>query len=579
MSRVSQWWSSISYLPNWGNPLRYFMSSTIGITAGVLFGRERPRIVWENIETAYADQENNRIAISALMLSEKESERPNKLFSKADAMGAVLGCLVHELAHFVFSPAKISELLNSGIPFNKFTSAIANIVEDVFIEDAIVKRESSFGWMIKMEWDYVFPADKVQEFVDAWDAKSLVDLGAVIGIMIAWKNHNIDFVMRSPLEETLYNMLMSVKGMYNLQDRKDLVEKIIRFLLDARKEETGEDLEQIMNDKSDAAEKLDEAIKELIRQLSDNIKFDTEGEPVDVVASSRPVSGLVEALPSEIDFKFDNFSVDGKIIISWVVPAYGSGTKLTYNPKWREFKRFAADQGTVRRVRGTAGMTGKLTHPANLNRDGKIFSSAKMMAPNGITGLNGAPQDIILVDGSGSMGGSISGGGSKISEALRAAQGAVDGLIEAKHRTAVFAHSTDNFGAIEGCVMYILKNFADGPAAAAVSISKMNEIGAQSSNADSFAIQAAASKFVRDGSPMRLWVISDGQPACSLYSGDGGIRETKRVVDKLRKEGVEIYSFSIDAAAMVPNNEIYGTKNNFNAQDINVVRQVMKRFV
>lgn len=581
MSRVTKWWSSVSYLPQWGHPLRYFMSGTIGITAGILMGRDKPQVVWENIETAYADQGKNKIAISAMMLSEKESERPNKSFNKADSMGAVLGCLVHELAHFVFSKPKISDLLNPGVPLNEFTATIANLVEDFFIEDAIVKREVTFGWMIKMAWDYIFPADEIKKRLEKWDGTSLVDLNAALDVMICWKNHNYDFTFRSEFEENLYNLFMSVKGMYDYQSRKDLIEKIIRLLLDTRKEETGEDLEQIMKQQGEELEKLEEELRKLIQLiLDDAANFDVEGELIDVNVKTRPVYGSEDALPNESEAKFEDFSTAGNIIVSWVSPSGSARGKLTYDPKWREFKRFAADMGTVRRIRGTAGMTGKLTHPANLNQNGKIFSNARTMAPNGSTGLEGATQDIILVDLSGSMGGSIRGGGTKFEEALKAAQGATDGLIEAKHRVAVYGHTTGSITpGVEGCTMYILKNFADGPDAAAQAIFNMNALGAQNSNADGFAIEAAGAKFVHNGSPMRLWVISDGQPACSLYSGEEGIRKTKKAVDDLRKKGIEVYSFSIDYNAIEPNNRIYGLKNNFNAQDINVVRQVMKRFV
>lgn len=581
MSRVTKWWSSVSYLPNWGDPLRYFMSGTIGITAGIIMGDEKPRIVWENIDTAYADQTNNKIALSALVLSEKESERPNKSFSKADAMGAILGFVTHELAHFAFSKPKISDLLNPGVPLNELTATVANLVEDFFIEDAIVKREVTFGWMIKMAWDYIFPANEIKERLEKWDGVSLVDLDAALDVMICWKNHNHDFTFRSEFEENLYNLFMSVKGMYDYQSRKDLVEKIIRLLLDTRKEETGEDLEEIMKRQGEELERLEEALKKLLKLiLDDALSFDPEGELIQVNVKRRPVYGKDSALPNESEIEFEDFSVAGNIIVSWVSPKGIGRGKLTYNPKWREFKRFAADMGTVRRIRGTAGMTGKLTHPANLNQNGKIFSNARTMAPNGSTGLEGATQDIILVDLSGSMGGPVRGGGTKFEEALKAAQGATDGLIEAKHRVAVYGHTTGGVApGVEGCTIFIMKSFADGPEAAATAMYHLNQLGAQSSNADSYAVEAVGAKFVRDGSPMRLWVISDGQPACSLYSGEEGIRKTKKAVDALRKKGVEVYSFSIDGSALDANDQIYGKKNNFNAQDIDVVRKVMRRFV
>lgn len=583
MGRINSWWSSISYLPNWGQPLRYFMSGTIGMTAGILFGNDKPRIVWENIDTAYAAQDQNKIAISASMFSEIPSQRLNPSASKSFTMEACLGFLAHEMAHFVWSPAKITGLLNPGVKMNQLAATVANIVEDVFIEDALPKRDKSFGWMISAAWDYLFTDEHIAKCMAAWDGVSLVELGPVTNVMACWKNQNFAFGFRSDFEEELYEKLMSVKGLYNLQDRKDLIEEIYNFLLDARKEETGEDVQE-MEDDSEEFEKLMEELKKLLKEMSmDNLQPAPDGTMVEVTIDHSLKTGEeTNALFMDRYFKFSDFSVDGKVIVAWAPVKKGVGGKLTFDKKWKEFAKFAADQGTVRRIRGAAGISGRLTHPANLYDTGKVYSRATLIAPNGSVNTNGAPQDIILVDLSGSMGGGMRGSGftCKLDAACRSAQGAMEGLLAAKHRVAVYGHTTGHMGTDgETCVIREVKRFEDNVDFASTALYNIVENGAESSNADSYAVKAVAGKFKRDGSPMRLWVISDGQPACSLYAGDSGIRETKKVVDKLRQEGIEVYSFSIDLSAMSANNEIYGHKNNFNAQDVDVVRQVMKRFV
>ena len=585
-SRVRRWFSSVSYLPNWGIDLRRFMSGTIGLTAGLVFGKNPPRIIWGDVSSAYADRPNNTIVISENMLSGNPAKRYRPDVEKEEAISAVLGTLVHEIAHFVYSPDNLLGLLNSSVPNNKLSTTIANLVEDKFIERAIVEREPTYDWMISACWSYFFDDKSIEKSLEEWDGTSFENIGAVINVMVSWKNGNYVFTHRTALEETLYNMLCSVHGMYNVQDRKDLTEKIYRFLLDERKAQTGEDIEKDMEEQDgegeDALSELAEAIKELLEKLSGlgEMSDTTEGKLVEV-ARIRPAADGADATASTRRGEFIDFSVAGKMVVAWSKLNQTSGARLPFPSKWLEFRRWAADMGTVRRIRGHAGNSGKLTHPARLTDDGKIFSKAYTSAPSGATQLSGAPQTILLVDLSGSMGGRIRGKTKeKVHEACEVAQGAMEGLLAAKHRVAVYGHSTTNVGAnSENCVMYVAKEFSDTLQAGTNALFNMHAKGALANNGDSYAIEAAAGKFKFDGSPMRIFVISDGEPACYLYSGRDGDEETKLVVDKLRRKGIEIYSFSIDQEAVRPNDHIYGDKNNYDAQDMDVVRKVLKRFI
>lgn len=579
--QLRKWWSSVSYLPSWGDPLRSFMSGTIGMAAGLIAGSRMPRITWKDIDTAFANQDGNEIGLSAKMLSEKAEERPNPAVSKEDAVSAVLGMLAHELAHFRYSPAKLTDFLNTGVPSNMMATTVANIIEDVYIESAIVQLERTYDWMITAAWDYIFPDEDIAERLEKWDGTSLVELDSVLNVMAAWKRGNYLFEFRSEFEENLYNLVMSVKAMHDLQDRKNLIEKVYRLLMDARMEETGEDLEKMMKEQDEAWEKLSDAIKKLLAAmfLDDNV-VGTDGELIETFYV-RPGIGRGDAKRTYDEHEYIDFSMVGRIAVGWVKVDQSHGKKLQYPVKWRAFKKMAADRGTVRRVRGHAGMSGKLTHPANLHANGQIFSKAHTAAPNGRTGFEGAPQNIVLADLSGSMSGSVWGHDKqKVHEALEVTQGIMEGLVEGKQRVAVYGHTTDAIGmGTENCIIYVAKEFRDTLDAGTNALYNMHKKGAQNNNADSFAIEAVGKKFVRDGSPMRLWVISDGQPACHLYSGKDGNKMTKDAVDMLRKQGIEVYSFSIDPAAIRANNYIYGTANNFDAQDMDVMRKVMQRFV
>jgi len=584
-NRISQWWSSVGSLPRWGQPLQNFLSGTIGITAGLLLKDKMPRIVWEDIDTAYANQEDRYIGISSNMLSEDEEKRPNKSADKSTAISAVLGTLVHEVAHFVFSPAKLTGGLNASVPVNNLSLTLANIVEDLFIERAIVDIERSFDWMISECWRYFFPDSDIESRLAGWDGSDLSDLSAILNVMIAWKRGDWIFEPRSDFEKKLYDLTVSARGMYQLQDRKNLTEKLYRLLLDEHKEQTGEDMEKEMADAEaegdEAMEKLGELIKKLLQEMTDtdNKSMDTEGELIEVNSSGR--RGRDEAIKRFVMDQLVDFSVAGSLPVAWVKAKQSSVARLKYPEKWKQFKVWAADQGTLRRIRGHASMKGKLTHPSNLQLTGEVFSKARTASPNGANGVDGAPQEIILIDMSGSMGNNVFGSSiSKMSGACETAQGAMEGLLAAGHRVAVFGHTTEYVGAgSENAVIYIMKEFSETVEAGSNALRHTHEAGAMGANGDSYAIEAVCSRFKRDGSPMRLWVVSDGQPACDLYRGKDAIRMTKDVVTKMRKQGIEVRSFSIDRSAMSANNEIYGVKSNYDAQDQDVVRKVLKEFV
>lgn len=590
ISRVRRWFSSVSYLPAWGEDLRRFMSGTIGLAAGLVFGHQAPNIVWGEVSSAYADRPKNQIVISADMLSSNETKRLRPEVSKDEAIAAVLGTLVHEIGHFVYSPDNLLGFLNAGVPDNLLATTIANIVEDVFIERAIVDREPTYDWMISASWDYFFPDSIIEKTLENWDGETFEDLGAVLNVMTSWKKGSYFFSPRTELEKTLYDMVRSVIGMYELQDRKDLIEKIYRFLLDERMKQTGEDIEKEMEeqeggsgDGEGGSGSLEEAIKELLEQIEKlgEMAETTEGKLVEV-AKVRTVYGESDATAYTSRYNFIDFSVAGKMGVAWSKLNQSTGGRLNFPAKWLEFRKWAVDMGTVRRIRGHAGNTGKLTHPARLTDDGKIFSKARTSSPSGATGFEGSPQTILLVDLSGSMSGYIAGSRrkEKVHEACEVAQGAMEGLLGAKHRVAVYGHSTSNVGMnAETCIIYVAKEFSDTQAAGTNGLYNMHLKGALSNNADSYAIEAVASKFKFDGSPMRIFVISDGEPACYLYRGRDGDKETKAVVDGLRRKGIEVYSFSIDSEAISSNNFIYGKDHNFDAQNMDVVRQVLRRFV
>jgi hypothetical protein len=595
---ISRWWASVPRLPNWGDDLRDFLSGTIGLTAGLVL-ENPPRVFWANCESAYADQSKRRIGISYTMLSDKAEERYNPKATKDEAVSAVLGAMVHEIAHFVYTPPTLKDLLNTGVPVNDVSLKVANIVEDIFIEDAIVKREKSYGWMIRSLWDYFLPFSRLEKLVDSWDGQDFSDLKLVLDVMIAWKRVDFPFVPRSDKEQALRDLCYSAKGVYSLQERKDIIEAVYRFLVQESKseeqggegeegesEEQGEGEGEEQKEGSGKSKNTSESNGSAAKKSGDTANkettsgvFEASGNDISASGKGEFISEAFEPRSAKMEHEVE-FDYVGGMQVVWLTPSSRRGKTVKSSVKWREFAKWAIDQGTVRRIRGNASMSGKLTHPARLLDDGQVFSKAHISSPSGANGVSGAPQDIILIDLSGSMSGGLAGERiSKLDAAFEAAQGAMEGLTQARHRVAVYGHST-SYSSLsdEGCAMYIIKEFAQTVEAGKTAFEALCTEGAKLGNADAHAIDAVVKKFRKDGTPMRLWVISDGQPACGMYCGDSGEIATKAAVNRARKNGVEVVSFSIDKVALEPNDNIYGKANNFDAQDLNVVRKVMKKF-
>lgn len=593
--KVTQWWNSISYFPDWGSELRYFMEGTISATVGLLPENVKPRVVWvDNLDTAYADQEKCVIGISSGILSENPKLRLNKLASREEAMGAIMGFMVHEVGHFMFSPPLISNLVKD-IPLDNHSASIANILEDIFIEKEICRFEPTFSWMILAAWDYMLTEREIAKRLAVWDGNKTQDIASITDVMICWKHRFVDFPPRSEFEAELYDMVMAVENMSKLEDRISQIAKVYNFLVEAANSVSQEKKEQ-QNGEGKGEESNGQGGNDGEGQESgENSKGKSTGQSQSSeekesdsatgnLAKRKTASGVGDApdfskIPGTI-VRNNTFSVENvaKCQVRWMKPNTVSGTsKISYNKKWLGVGALAQDRGTARVVRGQAGYSGRLTHAARLNDDGKVFSKMYVSAPNGSIGF-GAPQTIVLIDFSGSMASNVRGehDKSKFDFALEVASGMLDGFTLANHRVAVYGHTTSS----NTCDVFEIKSFSDTKDTGHKRLVGSKHYVAKQANADHAAIAAVGSRFVPDGTPRRLLVISDGMPASDFYRNNSdGINMTAQEVKKLRASGCEVFSFSIDSDAVVPNNEIYGKNFNFLCEDESVVRKFVSKIV
>ncbi len=201
-----------------------------------------------------------------------------------------------------------------------------------------------------------------------------------------------------------------------------------------------------------------------------------------------------------------------------------------------------------------------------------MFTDEKIFSPLPENETERDSEVIVLVDASGSMRGHRLGftnsinGESKIMTLYEGVVGAAyamaDGFQRANVTCSVFAHST-------------LPRSDDTPFICKLtdpySLNRMNEFVEAGriyscNNADSYAIDEVAQYFSQDGRDIgrTLIVLSDGQPAFHGYLNDhNGDQMTKESAEKLRKEGIKVYSISLTDYVVRDNDRIYGKENNF----------------
>lgn len=562
---IRRWWHSIVTLPAWGDDLRALMTPSIGVLAGTI--PQVPKVVWsDEIDTAYADRERKKIVVSSKFFSAYPPYRPNPMADKELAVEAVLGAVVHEGMHFIYSPKTCPDLLNTGLPVNDVTCGIANVVEDIFIEYQAPSLDKNYGWMIGACWEYFFPSEGMEErLAKLWDGVDTQNIKGIINTMAQWKNQNYEFSFHSAFQADLFELCYSVRGMTNVQDRKDLIEKIIRLLINE------EELEK-QNQEQEGGEGEGEGAE------GEETTFDVKGEKV-VIVPHAGNSRRQDAIFSDTAPKFEDVGVDGSYgFVLRIIKPSAAKFAVKDTKKWGSLAAWQNDVGSVRTHRGVPGHYGRLTHPARILDDGKVFSKTQKSAPSGRVAEGGAPQTIILDDFSGSMRGRIMGTWeTKFESSLHVVGGAASALVKAKHRVAVYGHSTDDIGGKEVCEIHRMKAVGESMDTLLGSLTTVSKTGPFNNNADATAIGVVAKNFKFDGSRMILFVVSDGSPACAMYSGKPGIDATKKVVDRLRKNGIEVYSLCIDPSAMDDNNEIYGSHNNFDVTDPRVADKVIKK--
>lgn len=576
MVTLTEWYKGV-HLPEWGSGMLSFLQPSAGLLS-TLLPATVPVMFSQTCDTAFADRNNFHIVCGVSFVAPNEKVRLNPFASKHEAITFGLALIAHEGAHFAWSPETLGELLNQGVPSNKATTTIANVVEDIYIENRLIVDFPQLAWIIVGGWEYLFdPRVTALREVKAWDGVSITDenLGDAINTFIGWKHQYRTFPMRSEFERELYEMFMSVCGMHSLQARKDLIQAIIeklaqKFESDSKNEDgdgdgSGDGEQRTQGGKSGKLSEVDGYYCSGV--FTPDSKYMPRHE---VLKASQSASryGAVNNNGQTIEVGLEN----NKAVF---VTDMGKAMRINmaYDRRWNRLSEIANQRGAVRSVQGLPKATGKrLSHPLNASGNGKVFSNTTLESTSGRI-FKAMPQVILLVDFSGSM--KHSG---KIDGAITAAYGASVGLENAGIKFACYGYTTQD----SATKMYLIKEFSENGLAARQRLSKLyqNSSVGMSSTPDLEAIEFVSKKFTNNGGDKILIVMSDGQPSnCRVDSSNTPIEDVRLLVNDLRRTGINIFGLSVDDSADAPMREIYGSKYFIPNSDPNAIDKFIAYFI
>lgn len=525
----------------------------------------------------------------------------------------VNGLILHEAAHFRKSPPTIldiwlsfatsgtaskyklpSALTNRDIQLPMTLSSLINIVEDLFIEAWIESSFPNLYHFIEAAHEFYFSNDELDNRVDGFVAEVGTPMSVpldlrrrlnILDILIALKNTRMlayefkgcigEFVslMRdaqeagTPVKRAEIAYLMFMK-LFNLEEMQVTTIELQatrvgsssqNTQLDAQGREStgipgnadrGKERKPSETSDKEGDEKVSIAIgKEFDKRVEQNRERNLE----DTLSKTiRPVKVIRDMPPSSHR-------------ASLLLPAFSQlGTKLRY--VW-----------TTNYAPGPAHKRGPVLVNQRLYRiatDQKIFSYREKRKA---TGRN--YEICILVDASGSM------FGAKIQNAMQAAFTAWKSLRSARVATCLMAHSsevdspyhTSEIPAIWIIADYNEQRFDLVEKRALQFLDREAKIGLKN-NYDGFAINAAIKHgFTKMKDVKRyLFVISDGEPAGLLYSGEPAKLHTRGAVREARAKGIDVISITVDCGAFRVNDFIYGPAKNVKTSSPSVLDELIE---
>lgn len=630
---ISSWYTGVK-IPVFSQKVEIskFVTNTLGLMVATIKRKysSLPKVYLADIPTAYIDFDKNEVLLSLNYIDPDPKKRINPKKSEHESLTALVGSIIHELAHFQHTKISFEHAFQlAGIKVSKNNQAIymiANLVEDLYIDKQCYQDFAYLRWAMDCRVDYLFSKEYVEEYIKLIPTtlNTVDDFGNMINALFCLKNFNLRSFLREETEHnklftTVCDMFLRSLSLSDLKDRMKLTKEIFDFMFkniemngDGEEESESEDGDKGDvkgskgnkkpnkggdNKKDDSTvsgggddntkkgdlgenlEELNDPKKELsisftLSQGEDEsvtVKLEIENFNVSLEKkeTNKPGNGAFTEAKNPITIKPDNDTLKS---LGFEIYSDGSQNfKIGKDEKFLEFGALMNAKTNVNRPFGQQSNRGR-----NIRQLTRILTDQKIFAEPVELQHIGKQSILVLLDCSGSM-----NGRNKIEKAATASVGTVVGLENARHNVCLLGHTADvGLNGVGNCdlVIYELKDFNEP---ASVAEERLNVLSSYqqtlANNADDNALLQAATYFDKLANPGKKTIIvfSDGQPSSNITEGTGA---TKKIVEHLRATtGINIVSISIDKSAIEPNNTIYGNENNFFSEDPSVVIKVIEQ--
>jgi Mg-chelatase subunit ChlD len=572
--------------------------------------------------TAYADQDESLIVISDNFAKGDFTQAGGKRHDTSDEIiPQILGIIVHEAAHFAYSPKDLTIIAEGvetilGRKVNKNVAMrLGNVVEDIFIEWEIGNQIPQVIWMLNSLNENLLGTEQYvgsRATIMSQVARpvNVEELANVVGHLIFAK---VRFPMSStPYMDNLWKLAQSAREMTEIEDRIELVAKLYELIMiDGGDEGDGESGEE---QESEDGEKQVGDSKGSGDQGQDGGEGQGEGEetedgsPSEVPGGSPSLEGeagdkAIEQTPKDAtvdhgapsgkrsdwtDYEIDQinkmierhveelehdglYKGYGLVSKNRVTPTM-AGTEMEVDRRYSALAEIGRQRATTNRPYGVDQRRGHSIRKLHrIATDGRIF--AEPMKTQSYKPM----EVIILVDCSGSM-----QWGRNIDKAGQAVIGAAAGLKNARCEVQITGHTADIDDVT--LTLYTIKEWNDPISVASRRMMTLTRGGRTyrlQQNRDHLAVQEVAKDFRTSNAQRRrlLIVISDGEPCADNYYGPKAEDATKKAVDQVRAQGIDVTSISITEQAMTVNDRIYGKQHNVCNEDPNVIAEIVKQLI
>lgn len=586
MSKMNlrKWYGTSVAVPNYGSKsFANFAASCIGLVNSILdkkMGRKvHVRFIAEG--TAAADVDGGIIYMNQEFVG--GYFRDGKQERSDTTIECILGLIVHEAAHFAYSPSTLEHAgeyvrQHCTAPFNVVIAKyLFNTIEDIYIEAEIDRVVPSISWMLETLNHTMFPADETLQTLRKASSISeppsdVNQVAPLLNLLILAKMYAEMGEVNEYLQR-LFILARSATELSRLQDRyaltTTLYDAIMQSVLNGEDKsgKNGESIE-ITSEQAETLDASSRSARGLTSALGRKIKPLNATQP-DVKRLEEMTERLHEAEITISPKRYARGITELTCTIEF--PLEIGSPSLLMDKKYQALSAVARQRAVVNRPYGMDMNRGhSIRKLYRIATDQKIF--AQSLAMNNYKPM----QVVILIDCSSSM---HAGVGSVIPESrlkasARAALGAAYGLVEGRCEVAVYGHTSDVIGGGE-LLVYKAKSFQEPVDLLDGRLAQLMQEG-HSQNRDGFAILQMGRKFTSDKKRRVLIVISDGAPEAPGYHGEPAMEHTKQCIEDLRAKRIAVLSISISDSARRTNDRLYGEKWNVFNEDPNVIEEVVR---